>query len=60
MRPPRKRLPEQKTAPAAPASRDTRATTKTAGAVKVSRTTQRITQDISADRRAAMRELANR
>ena len=60
MRAPRTRLPAQKTAKAASALQRARQASKTTGAVKVSPTTRRITKDISADRRAAMRELANR
>ena len=60
MRPPRTRLPAQKTARPASALPGADTTTKTTGADKVSRTTRRITKEISADRRAAMRELANR
>ena len=58
MRPPRSRLPTQETAKTA--ARRARTTTKATGAVKVSPITRKITREISADRREAMRELANR
>jgi hypothetical protein len=60
MHPPRTRTPAQKVAKAASSLRPARVTRKTSGTVKVSRTTRQVTQDISTERRAAMRELANR
>lgn len=60
MRPPRTRPSARKVTHTPSASGRTRTAANSGTTGKVSQITRRITREISADRRAAMRELANR